>query len=123
MDVVIPFRALLDAVARLPATHGLEPRPAMHQEALLEAYLEDVARDRLFQPGPYPRLGNEVRVPPPPRDVAFRRIGPVELKGVEGVVHLSQAVRQPPSGAWTVLRSAARRATGTRAGPRGTRRR
>jgi hypothetical protein len=74
MDVLIPLQALTDALARVPAAlRGTAP-PLAASDGAVEAFLEDLARDRLFVRGPHPRLGSEMRVPPPPRDVAFRRL-------------------------------------------------
>jgi hypothetical protein len=77
--VPIPVQALLGALARAPRAFGRglardEVPPLARTEQALGAFLEELARDRLLQPGPHPELGAEIRFPPPPRDVAFRRL-------------------------------------------------
>jgi len=77
VTVPVPLAALMGALARAPAALGrggaAAPPLSLGNEAL-QAFLEDFARDRLLLPGPHPALGEEVRIPPPPRDVAFRRL-------------------------------------------------
>jgi hypothetical protein len=72
--VTLGLEALLGAIARTPPSlRGDAAAGLARDDGALEAFLEDVLRDRLFHPGPHPSLGTEVRVPPPPRDVPFRR--------------------------------------------------
>lgn len=76
LTVPIPLAALLGALSRAPYSlgRGAAIPPLAATQAALQAFLEDFARDRLFLAGPHPPLGEEVRFPPTPRDVAFRRI-------------------------------------------------
>lgn len=73
MDVLIPLHALTEALLRLPPALGREAGPLATENTALEAFLEDLCRERLMQRGPYQRIGVDVRIPPPPRDVPYRR--------------------------------------------------
>jgi class 3 adenylate cyclase len=83
------------AAAGLPPAHvGLHAGPVLFQEGDLYGQTVNVA-SRI---GDYARPGEvlvsqEVVDAAGAGDVRFREIGPVELKGVAGVVHLHQAVR------------------------------
>jgi hypothetical protein len=89
---VISLAALEAALARLPPELGRAAGPLAVANEPLEAFLEDLARDRLFIPGPYPELGVDLRVPAPPRDRLYRR-HVLLAAGVVGDPAVAPAVR------------------------------